>query len=226
MMSMELSNKTLAWLVVAAILVSIGGTIISLNKLGTGVTGFAAGSNKTGYANVTITSTTTLNFAVSGLNFGTGIVPATGNLVCNMSNFNNTEINKSYVGCELFNNNTAANGWLQIENAGNTPINVSLNFSTDAYGFIGGGSLSGIPPKLRFKVGNNGTEVGSCTDMNAGNWTTWTDVTNNTFFYACYGNNGLRSADPDSLAIGINITIPYDSPAALKTLVIQANGWN
>ena len=227
---MEFSNKTLAWFVLAAILVSLSGTLISLNHIGNGVTGFAADSNKTGYANVTVSTTTTLNFAVSGIDFGTGSVAASGNYVCNMSNFNNTEINKSQPGCELFNNVTPANGWLQLENAGNTRINISLNFSTDAYGFIGGGQLAPVMlPKLRFKIGNNGSETTSCnvaTDLN-NTFTNWTDVVNATKFNVCLGNNGLLAPDTtDSLAIGINITIPFDAPAAAKILIIQASGWN
>lgn len=220
---MDISNKTLAWFVMVAVVVSIGGTIISLN--GAGITGFVADSNKTGNASVTISSTTSLNFAVNAIDFGAGSIPASAPYSCNLSNFNSITIPDSGTQCDLFNNNTPANGWLQIENAGNTLINITINFSTDARGFIGGGILANAPaPQMYFMVGNNGSEAGSCPSLNV---TTWTNVTLGAKWQVC-GGTGLQSADGvDSMAIGINITIPYDAPAGVaKVVTIQASGTN
>ncbi|MBN2142835.1 hypothetical protein JW711_05905, partial [Candidatus Woesearchaeota archaeon] len=41
---MDLSNKSLALLLVGAIIVSLGGTVIVLNDVGSGATGFATDS--------------------------------------------------------------------------------------------------------------------------------------------------------------------------------------
>jgi hypothetical protein len=230
MMNMEFSNKTLAWLVVATIVVSLGGMIVSLNKIGQSPTALVADSNKTGNASVTIQSTTTLNFAVNALNFGSGSILAGAPFVCNMSNFNSTTIvhNAGFTSCDLFNNNTPANGYLQIENAGNQLMNISINFSTDARGFIGGGIQANAPaPQLWFKVDNNGSEVGSCANLNASTQA-WTNVSLGGKWNVCQGQTGLQSTDNlDSMAIGINVSIPYDAPAGVgKAVIIQASGWN
>jgi len=223
---MEISNKTLAWLVVATIIVSLGATIISINKINnTGFTGFAS-NNKTGNASVIIQSQTTLNFAVGALNFGTGTVNGTAPFACNLSNNMSNTIQK--IGnCDGFNTTlTGTNGWLQIENIGNTKLNVSLNFSATALTFIGGGLAASAPlPQLFFMAINN--ESGSCpADVNVTSMT-WTNVTSTASFYPiCWGNQGLLSLPTtNSMAIGINITIPYDA-AGTKVLTIQASGSN
>ena len=70
---MEISNKTLALLLVAAIVVSIGGTLISLNNVNQGITGHVT-SNATGTTSVNVGAVTTLRFDISSVDFGAGSV--------------------------------------------------------------------------------------------------------------------------------------------------------
>jgi hypothetical protein len=226
MMDMEFSNKTLAWLVVATIVVSLAGTIISLNKLNeSGVTGFAS-NNKTGNATVNINSQTTLNFAVSGLNFGTGQINTSlpNGQYCNMSSNQTSGTTINWAGgCSGFNNVVPANGWLQLENAGTTIMNVTLNFSANAANFIGG-SLS---PSFKFSVSNN--ESNSCTGINT-SLSNWVEVWNWTQGLAtiCTGTpaQGLQPGDAgDSISIGIFVGIPFDA-VGNKIVTIVATGSN
>ena len=89
-MADEISNKTLAFLLVVAIAISLGGTFVSMNRLNTlmnlpGVTGFAT-ANSTGTANVTITASASIRFAVNNLDFGIGAVNSSaGNTVCSLA---------------------------------------------------------------------------------------------------------------------------------------------
>ncbi|MBN1175310.1 hypothetical protein JXA48_01565, partial [Candidatus Woesearchaeota archaeon] len=93
---MDISNKTLGLLLVAAIVVSVGGTFFSLDKLnGFSSTGFAA--NEAGSVNLTINSTMSIKMNDSGIDFGTctvtGFMTFDSNLTggtANNSNCNGT----------------------------------------------------------------------------------------------------------------------------------------
>jgi hypothetical protein len=235
MMDMEISNKTLAWLVVAVIFVSLGGTLMSVYRIGNGgVTGFAS-SNRSGNATVTVTSSTTLNFAVSALNFGSGTVdgsspPYSCNLTSN-GTISSAPLGNAIVqvgGCSGFNNWTNASGassnWLQIENIGNTLLNVSLNFSSGAPAFIGGGAQPNAPlPTVLFDVYNNDTNA--CSDLNV-SYIPWTNVTGPGQVYnVCWGNSGLQTGANNSMGIGIKLVIPYDATTgSQRVLAITASG--
>jgi hypothetical protein len=60
---MDISNKTLAIFLVAAIFISLCGTLVSLNKLSSmGFTGYAINDTDLGYTNFSITSNVSLVF--------------------------------------------------------------------------------------------------------------------------------------------------------------------
>ncbi len=70
-MTDEISNKTLAMLLVAAIVVSLGGTLVSLNRLGeVGVSGYA--TQQSGLANLTIESEVGIYLDDALIFFGSG----------------------------------------------------------------------------------------------------------------------------------------------------------
>ena len=143
---MEISNKMLAWFVVAAVVVSIFGTVISLNKLNktNSLTGFAT-SNTTGTANVAITTQTVLRFVISAVDFGSGQINTSGgyyNCTMGINDSNPGTIIKS-AGCIGF--NTTVGSTFQLQNAGTTYLNVTLNFSKNAADFIGG---TPVPPSF------------------------------------------------------------------------------
>jgi hypothetical protein len=201
---MELTNKTLALLLVAAIAVSLAGTIISLNKLNNvPTTGYAT---STATSNVTITSLNSVRFNVASIYFGSGSVNSSA----------------GYNNCTLFANLTAVGGWksagcinfagsepgpLIIENDGNVNLtNVQLVSSVAAAAFIGG---IAVTPVYQYLVIQN--ETGSCaTGLGP---TTWTDVnTTGSGTSICTKMDWQDAAD--SIAVGVYIVIPADATGA------------
>lgn len=124
----EISNKTLAILLVGAIVISLGGTLISLNKLGkvrtVTITGLAPGDvNRTeGNVSLTISDITWINFSVATCNFGAGYVRQN---TCTLNSSGYEDIGN---GCspEWATSNVCTVP-LEIRNIGNN--NVSLNIS-------------------------------------------------------------------------------------------------
>ena len=223
---MEFSNKTLAWLVVATIIVSLAGTLISVNRISKGPSGFVV-VNSTGNASVSITTQTQLNFIVSALNFGVGQVngSASTNYQCNLSNNKTSATNIIRAGGCVGFNTTMTNGPLTLQNDGNTWLNVSLNFSANAANFIGGGGTVNPAPLFMFSASEN--ESGSCAGgMNATMNNTYITVVPNIWIPICTGASGsnLNYADAtDSLTVGIFLGIPSDASGS-KTVIITAQG--
>jgi hypothetical protein len=212
---MEFSNRTLAWLVVAAIIVSMTGTLISINSLN--MTGLVT-SNTSGNASVTISSLTGLTFSIPSLVFGSGAVnDTTSGYNCTMYiNFTTSPNIVKSIGCDGF-NSTNLGGPLTLENTGNTIINVTLNFSANATNFIGGGGGLNPMPQFMFSVAQN--ETNSCTTPF---YPSWTNVVENTNVVICNGMD--YGANSDSLAIGVLVVIPSNVPQGTKTVTITAQG--
>jgi hypothetical protein len=220
MMNMEISNKTLAWLVVATIVVSLAGTLISVNRIGQGVTGFASYVNATGNATVSISSQTSLSFVVAGLNFGSGSIDGNAPYYCNLSVNKSAVYNGSTAGtgsCIGFNTMQPSNT-LILENTGNTYMNITLNFSADATIFPGG---SIVTPAFQFSVEPN--ETFACAGGMNTSVASFVNVVANVPYPVCYsGGLGYISTN-DSLAIGIRISIPSDASGG-KNVTIRAVG--
>jgi hypothetical protein len=197
----EISNKTLAVLLIVAIALSLGGTLVSLNRLSSvmnnpGITGYAAG---TGIANVSVTSNAAIRFSVSVLNFGTGYTNSSIQQTCSMSSNNASGYSDGPSVCVNF--TAAANlRSLVIENYGNINLSVTLNSTANASTMFGGPlNLQ----KFRYWVQEN--ETTSCKyglapmgwgDMNTTEKLICSDLSFNPV------NN--------SLVVHINFTIPYD----------------
>lgn len=222
---MEISNKTLTWLVVTAIAVSLIATASVLTQLNNikGITGLAGETyNDTGNASVTISSQTTLRYSTSILNFGTISVNTTlqyCNITHNASTGTVGNTTFVFIGCDNQSGQPTKAWPLTLENAGSTKMNITLNFSDNAVSLIGGGTTYSTPPMINFNVINN--ETGSCT-MGL-SYTAWTNVsTANVTINVC---QNLSYADTtDSLAIGLKLGIPIDTLATTKTLRIKAQG--
>ena len=138
MIKLEMSNKTIAIFLLAAIFISIVGTIVSLTKLGTLThTGYATGTGKT---ELNLSSTTSIKFAVNVVNWSTGSVNTTGSVYMNCS-LSTSGLHSA--GCIGFNtwNNT-----LIIENDGNTILSlVQVNSNVGNTTFPGGTQVYGGP---------------------------------------------------------------------------------
>jgi hypothetical protein len=120
---MDLSNKSLALLLVGAILLSLGGTIVSLNQLTkSGATGLA-----TGQLNLSITSTascavdTNVSFGTSGQPTGT----------YSLTTDRNNSLTTSFQDCLDSSLSNSCKG-LQINNTGNVNLNITFNSDSNA----------------------------------------------------------------------------------------------
>jgi hypothetical protein len=133
----DISNKTLGVFLLAAMIVSLGGFITAFNHLDT-LTGRAA--TDTGTTNFTINSTLSVAFTNANVDFGSGIVNATGDHNCTL----NTTGPGMLAGgvnptggpdCIGFN---ASLQPLRIQNQGTINVTLNLTFSQVASTFIGG----------------------------------------------------------------------------------------
>ena len=221
---MEISNKTLAWLVVAAIVVSIFGTTLSImNISGRGPAGYLT-SNDTGQASVTVSQAVVLRF-VAGNNtvaFGSGAINTSGGYtLCNLMINNSAGTGGTLVGCNGF---TTSPGALMLENVGTSNLNVTLNFSKNDTDFLPAtGGRSGI--YFKYTVGNGTDGKGGCKGgtQNATVWGGWTDVgVPNTTVNVCGNLSWITNAN--RLLIGLNISVNPNITTALQTVTILAQG--
>jgi hypothetical protein len=159
----------------------------------TGITGNAV-STDTAVVNVTISTTTAINFTTDFINFGTG------------------SVNTGFTSATIDTEGTVTDGsWtplytnFTLENIGNTNVNLTLKVGKTAAQFIGGTS-----PAYQFKFSNK--EATSCTNSTAtGVWaaTSTSDISLCSMF---------NSADVnDTINIGIKLAIPSDSFTGTQT---------
>ncbi len=222
---MEISNKTLAWLVIAAIVVSIFGTTLSLiNFTGENSAGYAT-SNTTGEAKVLVSSSVVLRFSptANSTDFGSGqINTAGGYSSCVLGiNTTNTVAPTASAGCIGFATTTTG---LILENVGTTNLNVTLNFSSNETDFLRTNSLTGNGSRwLRYTVFNT-TANGGCYWPNASMWGVWFDVgVPNTTTVICQNLTTSGSGNYRML-IGLNISMNENITNTQKTLTIRAQG--
>ena len=208
---MEISNKTLAWLVIAAVIVSFAGTLTSLYELNSISNSGYAVSNDTATASVDVSQSVILRYAINTIDFGSGSVNTSGNYhQCVLGLNVSGPISKD--GCEGFNSTGTP---FVLENAGTGNLNVTLNFTENATTFLGG------TPALawfRYTVSNN--ESNSCVGTLSSQG--WTDVVRGSVTNIC--TNLSWSDSSDTLKIGINISIPEDSTKGARAVSIIAQG--
>jgi|GEM_PF-440162 len=221
---MEVTNKALAFLLVAAIVVSLGGTVVSLNKLNkVGVTGFAT-ANDTGLTNLTINSSIAITFTVANVNFGAGYVndSETGIENCTIDTNGSapaptgTTAGIAGQACLGFEQPAAP---FNIRNDGNKDVWITLASNASASDFIGG-------TNEQFKWFLSDNETGSCTSSNATYWTVWADVST-TNSPACGSTGGSNSTfqyedGNDLLNLHIRVNIPQDAAPGAREATITA----
>ena len=190
-MSDEISNKTLVMLLVAAIVVSLGGTLISLNKLsglGSGVYGFA--TSQTGTANLTIESEVAI-YANDGLiNFGLGVV--------NGSLAGVTNVRMSSNNTNSYPNGTwdwTSADYFEIENTGNVDVKVNISGEADSWIGAGGDTL--------FAITDGETSIAATCDNTP--ITTWTQLDATERVMCANLNSDLAN---DYLRVSIQVLIP------------------
>ena len=209
---MDISNKSLAFILVASILISAGGTLTAMLKLDqlrslNVVTGQATSSGQ-GDVNVTVNSQTVLTAIGTFINFGGGF--ANGS-ICSL---NSTSAGIARGNCTSFRD---ANDSIVVRNDGNVNLSVNLSFSKTAATWIGGTN-----PEVRYQAFNN--ESNSCKNFTGasgpssagGNWTA-IPTTASAQVRICEGSASLgRLAfedTKDQLSIDIFINVTPDAPS-------------
>ncbi|RMF06493.1 hypothetical protein D6764_02115 [Candidatus Woesearchaeota archaeon] len=199
-MAIEVSNKTLAFLLVTAIVISLGGTLISLNKLGklgaTGITGAAAG---TGNVSLTIGVDTTLNVVNGQIDFGTGSITGGNSYAILDSDY---DPNVYWSGSEVAQ-------FITLQNDGNVKLNITFNSTATAAEFIGGTS-----PDFNYTVRD--FEAGSCTIGLASGENTVALSDNPVCESLAVGTAGNSYAD--TVNISVRLFIPVDASQTATTV--------
>ena len=215
---MELSKKTAALIIIIALCFSIGGMLLSLNKLNSieGITGRAS----TEYAgvNVTITSTASINFTVNNVNFGTGTVSSG----CSFCMLNTSGVTDAC--CVGFTTPTPTG--LVIENTGNKNVSLNLSFDMDAETYIGGtGPL--------FQINATENETYSCVNNTYGPASGLNTTYNDTFGSVISAATGIPLCSNfrteqlnDEIRINIRLKIPENSRTGARNATIIASAAN
>ncbi|MBW2991068.1 hypothetical protein KY348_05190 [Candidatus Woesearchaeota archaeon] len=203
---MDMSNKSLALLLVAAIVISLGGTLMSLNKLGeVGVTGGATAGS--GQVNLTISQNTSCTVDTD-VDFGSGAPTSTITISTESANAGN-----DFTDCT----GASACRGIYINNTGNTPINVTFNSSVNGSELLGG--THGID---HFKYLIDVSEPDSA-DACAGTEgaSSWTNIEKLTDYTVCEEQNASDSLD--EISIEFNVTINESTPEGNKTATIYVS---
>jgi hypothetical protein len=210
-MSDEISNKTLAMLLVVAIVVSLAGTFMSLNKLATlrfpVITGMAS---DTGTADVEIEETSSIVFTVSAIDFGTGHTNGSQASTCSLWSDSG---GGGYTAADICVNFTGSGyNSLQLQNDGNMNLSVNLSVSNDGSTLIGGSG-----PMFRFMGEESGGNP--CVGTLQTAWTELVTGASGTSF--C---DEWDAADANTIYVHLNLTIPVDASQGVTQSTITAEG--
>ena len=225
-----INNKQLAILMGLLLLTMLGAQYLVLSRASLWEITSLQSSTDTGTVDITVESVGGIRFAINNVTFGRGKVNTTaGNDRCILDTNGTNQSSK----CINFTSVTAP---FQLENDGSQNASVQLAFSNDADGFIGG------DPGLndyRYVVDQNETD--SCRNFSGGTGepsascilsadnpecnvgpTGWAAVnaTSNPGNIIC--QKLLPDNLGDSITVGINISIPFNSPAEVKISTLTA----
>ncbi len=223
---MDVSNKTLAMFLVAAIVVSIGGTIISLNVIQErqqGITGFA--TSDTGNVSLSIGTVLSITTSDSSLiNFG----------ACSPAGGTNPIIDSETVDGDgatdtCPNYNAISN--LTVRNDGNVYANVSINSSK--HGDEGSGATHfldtpGNMAKLSYKITNHstyGAYKGGC--ISGAYQSSWLNITSTNYdsnMLAC--DNLSFDLTDNSFAFDVQIKVPSSYSGGQDDVIITFEARN
>ena len=207
----DISNRALALLLVSAIVISLGATVYTLNKLESSK--LPTGMAQSGLGTVNLTVESTLSILMQGLtiiDFGKGYV----NSSCTYPTFANLTVNDlGYTDngdcwTSMVSPPNQPNQPFRIENDGNK--NATLAIACPAPGIFFSGYTGGNAYNLSFKGRNNKTNSCRAANLNS-KWTIcgsygtgFQNICNETAFnYAPSGPTGN-----DEIAVDINIVIP------------------
>ena len=204
----EISNKTLATLLVVAIVISLAGTFFAMKGITT-VTNFISGAqtaSPSGVAKVNITETVSITLNNPTVDFGNGYRQPTfdDNSLCNLTS-------SAAVPASCWNvTGTYAPQDFQVENDGNVNVNVTINSTTNTSYFsncTGSKTYGANTPRYEFagKLATAGGAHGYGCNTTAGDLTT----TNTSFTAAnqllCKNLSATDSADQFNVTIVLGV---------------------
>lgn len=198
-MNNEKLNQGLVVMLVAAIVVSIGSTLISLNKLSLigGITGFA--TSDTGTVQFQVNESTSIVLTDNTVDFGTCVLNTSG-LVTYDSDVVTGNSNSSF-NCD----GLSTEDYMVLENNGNVNVSVTLESSVNGPGLTQSPTSRG---EFWFKAGND--EAGSCTSGLASTWTNISQASPTTYTVCSH----LINVDTnDAIKIWYRIVLPDDTPS-------------
>lgn len=211
----DISNKTLAALMVVAIVISFIGMIGALKFEGIQLQRITGAVTTTGTAKINITAIQELNVTDTSVDFGTGRLNASIVWCEFQSNGTTTSACRhatagATVDGETFDGLDTVDGFT-IQNSGNTAINVSINSSTAAT-FIGGGG------EYNFQPEDGG---GSCDGKWGGFNNTWTAFSAATQEDICGSLDQSETFDVD-IQLNVTETSTTGERSATVTFAAQA----
>ena len=200
MVKMDMSNKSLALLLVCAIMLSFGGILITLDKLNYyGITGGA-----TSQVNLTVTSNAscTVNNTVI---FGTARPTANTSISTDFAN------NVAWDGtlCNGASNDSCSG--LVIKNTGNLLLNITYNTTKVAPTFLGADHLNA---SFRYMV-DNAEQGGGC--IGTLGVVTWNTVLNNFTNSSALCNNLGYNTSNNTIVMEFNLSIASTIANGSKT---------
>ena len=198
------SNKFLAGMLVLAMVVSLGSTIMILGKFNAFFTptGLAT-SNNTGTTQLEVSSLTSISMVTSSINFGSGYANASTGTNCTMNTVEGGF--ESDAGSCVDFTNLSGNSGFELRNDGNNGVSLNVSVDTNATDMIGGTS-----PLFQFKFANK--ELTSCTGGAA--YSSWESITKNAQYRLCPTGNFTYSDASDQVYLHIRVLIPTDAASA------------
>jgi len=212
----DISNRTLAILLIAAMVVSLGGTILSLNRLSVfrtpaqQIAGLATG---TGTAEINISQETTISMVINEVDFGTGIINVSQGCTnaTLASSHNDTNWTAEHDVCWQ---NTSgeiviSDNDLIVRNDGNINLTITMaSEDNDAATFIGGTAVTPLYQYISFD-----NETGSCDNpqlpVNISNVMTWHNINSSGSMAVCDKLKAENSED--EVRIAIKVRVPKDA---------------
>ena len=237
----DVSNKTVVMLLVATVIISVGGMLYTMNSVNRallgngiaglpGITGLALVPN--GTAQLTVATTSSIRFTSATVDFGSGNVNTTGGYTnCSLLT---VLVEGQYMrGCESF---TTVGQGFTIENDGNTNLTVTLVSNYSASSFIGSSgaafawnvslnesnSCYNVTGSVDTAIYPNTTADCGSGDISATKCGAIFESVSTTAKVIC---PRLRYEDSnDALNIDLNVTVPIDSPSGQKVARITVTG--
>jgi hypothetical protein len=202
----KISNKTLLILALMAILVSLAGTWISLNKLQVlSVTGRAPAPVTSGTAQLNVQAQAVVNVTNTSINWE-NVAVSQGNETCEINSENGASYRCST--CTGIPCTTADSGFI-FHNIGNVNINISAQAGKTNDSFLGG-TLGG-GPKYLWKC-RNLTNISGVSQV-----TSYTGTTDGSATLIYANMTPTNSTDSWYAYLDLNLTIPRDAGTGAKT---------